>query len=51
MADRTFLIQRSALCIRSVWYQRHEHAQAHILVCFLARVLWEALSGLRRVRG
>ena len=34
------------LRIRPIWHQKAERVQAHILVCFLAYVLWKMLSHL-----
>ena len=30
--------------MRPIWHQRSERVQAHILVCFLAFVLWKSLE-------
>ena len=30
--------------IRPIWHQKPERVQAHILVCFLAYVLWKTLG-------
>jgi transposase len=30
--------------VRPIWHQRAERVQAHILVCFLAFVLWKSLE-------
>jgi transposase len=32
------------LRVRPIWHQRAERVQAHILVCFLAFVLWKTLE-------
>ena len=37
-------IQKSDLSIRPIWHQKKERVQAHILVCFLAFVLWKTLA-------
>jgi len=43
-AEAAFRIQKSDLAIRPVWHQKTERVQAHILVCFLAYVLWKTLE-------
>ena len=43
-AENAFHIQKSDLLIRPVWHQKAERVQAHILVCFLAYVLWKTLE-------
>ena len=43
-AEAAFRIQKSELAIRPVWHQRSDRVQAHILVCFLAYVLWKTLE-------
>lgn len=43
-AEEAFRIHKSDLSIRPIWHQTAERVQAHILVCFLAYVLWKALE-------
>lgn len=43
-AEAAFRIQKSDLAIRPIWHQKEERVQAHILVCFLAYVLWKTLG-------
>ena len=43
-AEAAFRIQKSDLRIRPVWHQRADRVEAHILVCFLAYVLWKTLE-------
>ena len=43
-AEAAFRIQKSELSLRPIWHQKTERVQAHILVCFLAYVLWETLE-------
>lgn len=43
-AEAAFRIQKSDLAIRPIWHQREDRVQAHILVCFLAFVLWKTLE-------
>ena len=45
-AEAAFRITKSDLSIRPIWHQRKERVQAHILVCFLAYVIWKALGQL-----
>ena len=50
-AEAAFRIQKSDLQIRPVWHQRADRVQAHILVCFLAYVLWKALGQMCHMAG
>jgi len=50
-AEAAFRIQKSDLQIRPVWHQRADRVQAHILVCFLAYVLWKTLGQMSRMAG
>jgi transposase len=43
-AEAAFRIQKDQLNLRPIWHQREERVQAHILVCFLAFVLWKSLE-------
>ena len=43
-AEAAFRIQKSDLQLRPVWHQKRERVEAHILVCFLAFVLWKTLA-------
>ena len=43
-AEAAFRIQKHQLNVRPIWHQREERVQAHILVCFLAFVLWKSLE-------
>jgi transposase len=43
-AEAAFRIQKDQLNVRPIWHQREERVQAHILVCFLAFVLWKSLE-------
>jgi transposase len=42
--EAAFRIQKDQLTVRPIWHQREERVQAHILVCFLAFVLWRSLE-------
>jgi len=50
-AESAFRIQKSDLLLRPVWHQRADRVQAHILVCFLAFVLWKMLGRLCQTAG
>lgn len=43
-AEAAFRIHKSDLKIRPIWHQKAERVEAHILVCFLAYVLWKTLG-------
>jgi transposase len=43
-AEAAFRIQNDELSVRPIWHQREDRVQAHILVCFLAFVLWKTLE-------
>ena len=43
-AEWAFRIAKDELSIRPIWHHREERVQAHILVCFLAYVLWKTLT-------
>jgi len=43
-AEAAFRIQKDQLNVRPIWHQREDRVQAHILVCFLAFVMWKALE-------
>jgi transposase len=43
-AEAAFRIQKDQLNLRPIWHQREDRVQAHILVCFLAFVLWKSLE-------
>jgi transposase len=43
-AEAAFRIQKDQLNVRPIWHQRQDRVQAHILVCFLAFVLWKSLE-------
>ncbi|MGH2379183.1 MAG: IS1634 family transposase [Candidatus Limnocylindria bacterium] len=50
-AEAAFRIQKSELALRPVWHQRADRVEAHILVCFLAYVLWKTLEQWQRRAG
>lgn len=43
-AEAAFRIHKDQLRVRPIWHQREDRAQAHILVCFLAFVMWKCLE-------
>jgi len=43
-AEAAFRIQKDQLNLRPIWHQRADRVEAHILVCFLAFVLWKTLE-------
>jgi len=43
-AEGAFRIHKSDLGLRPIWHQKEDRVQAHILVCFLAYVLWKTLG-------
>jgi transposase len=43
-AEAAFRIQKDQLRVRPIWHQRADRVEAHILVCFLAFVLWKTLE-------
>ncbi len=50
-AEAAFRIHKSELSIRPIWHQKPERVQAHILVCFLAYVLWKTLEQWQQRAG
>ena len=49
--EAAFRLQKSELGIRPVWHQRADRVHAHILVCFLAYVLWKTLEQWQQRAG
>jgi transposase len=43
-AEAAFRIHKTDLSIRPIWHQKGNRIKAHILVCFLAYVLWKTLE-------
>ena len=43
-AEAAFRIHKSELSIRPVWHWKERRVRSHILVCFLAYVLWKTLE-------
>ncbi|QDU59948.1 hypothetical protein Pan216_07830 [Planctomycetes bacterium Pan216] len=50
-AEAAFRIHRSDLSLRPIWHQKEDRVRAHILVCFLAYVLWKTLAALCQRAG
>lgn len=50
-AEAAFRIHKSNLKIRPIWHHKTERVQAHILVCFLAYVLWKTLGRKCKAAG
>ncbi|MBI2859377.1 MAG: IS1634 family transposase [Chloroflexi bacterium] len=50
-AEAAFRVQKGDLRIRPVWHQKEERVKAHILVCFLAYVLWKMLGQMCQKAG
>ncbi len=50
-AEAAFRIHKSDLRIRPIWHQKQDRVLAHILVCFLAYVLWKTLHQMAKAGG
>ena len=50
-AEAAFRIEKSDLRIRPIWHQKEDRVLAHILVCFLAYVLWKTLGRMVKSSG
>jgi transposase len=50
-AESAFRIHKSDLSMRPIWHQKKERVQAHVLVCFLAYVLWKTLGQMCKAAG
>ena len=50
-AESAFRIHKSDLSLRPIWHQKKERVQAHVLVCFLAYVLWKTLAQMCKSAG
>jgi transposase len=49
--ESAFRIEKSDLRIRPIWHQKEGRVAAHILVCFLAYVLWKTLGQMCKAAG
>jgi len=50
-AEGAFRVEKSDLRIRPIWHQKKDRVQAHILVCFLAYVVWKTIGALCKRAG
>lgn len=50
-AEAAFRIHKQDLKLRPIWHQREDRVQTHILVCFLAYVLWKSLAQMCKYAG
>jgi transposase len=50
-AEWAFRITKDELVLRPIWHQKEDRVKAHILVCFLAYVLWKTLAGWMQKSG
>lgn len=50
-AEWAFRIAKDELEIRPIWHHKEDRVKAHILVCFLAYVLWKTLAQWMRGAG
>lgn len=50
-AENAFRIHKSDLKLRPIWHQKEERVKAHIMVCFLAYVLWKMLGQMCKRAG
>jgi transposase len=50
-AEAAFRIHKSDLSLRPIWHQKEDRVNAHILVCFLAYVLWKTLEQWQQRAG
>jgi transposase len=50
-AEAAFRIHKSDLSLRPIWHQKKDRVQAHVLVCFLAYVLWKTLGQMCKSAG
>jgi len=50
-AEEAFKIHKSDLQLRPIYHQKQHRVEAHILVCFLAYVLWKTLSQMCKTAG
>jgi transposase len=50
-AEWAFRITKDELILRPICHQKEDRVKAHILVCFLAYVMWKTLAGWMRRSG
>ncbi len=50
-AENAFRIHKSDLSLRPIWHQKQSRVEAHVLICFLAYVLWKTLGQMCKSAG
>ena len=50
-AEEAFRIYKNDLELRPVWHQKEKRVKAHILICFLAYVLWKCFGQMCKQAG
>lgn len=50
-AEAAFRLHKSDLVMRPIWHHKQNRVQAHILVCFLAYVVWKTMGRLCHQAG
>jgi len=50
-AEWAFRIAKDELVIRPIWHHKEDRVKAHILICFLAYVMWKTLAGWMQKSG
>jgi transposase len=50
-AEEAFKINKSDLHIRPVWHQKDDRIKAHVLVCFIAFILWKTFGQMCKNAG
>ena len=50
-AEKAFSIHKGDLSLRPVWHQKQKRVEAHVLVCFLAYVLYKTLGQMCTAAG
>jgi hypothetical protein len=50
-AEGAFRVEKADLVLRPIWHQKRERVQAHILVCFLAYVVWRSIGAMCQRAG
>jgi transposase len=50
-AEAAFRVHKGDLRIRPIWHQKSDRVKAHILVCFLAYVLWKTIGQMCKRAG
>ncbi len=51
MIESAFRVHKGDLGIRPIWHQKGGRVKAHILVCFLAYVLWKTIGQMCKRAG